>query len=122
MPYLATERLLVRGVRAGGDRQRLHEVIREHSRVVAQAAAERGAPNDLLARLAADAAFRTLGVAVTPEETDPAQYVGRAPQQVDEYLAEVLPPLLDRIQRAAPAVGAALLATYSSARSRATLR
>lgn len=102
MPFLATERLLMRGVRAGGDRQRLHEVIRGHSLATARAVAEEGAPNELLARLAADPAFSALGVAARPDEIDPAAYVGRAPAQVDEYLSETLAPLIDRIQRAAP--------------------
>jgi adenylosuccinate lyase len=97
----------MRGVRAGGDRQRLHEVVRGHSLATARAVAENGAPNDLLARLGADPAFRALGVAASPDETDPAGYVGRAPAQVDEYLAETLAPLLDRIQHAAPAAAAA---------------
>src|SRR3989442_10823596 len=51
-PYTTLFRSLLRGVKAGGDRQRLHEVIRTHSLAVAQAVAERGAPNDLLERLA----------------------------------------------------------------------
>jgi adenylosuccinate lyase len=102
MPFLATERLLMRGVRAGGDRQRLHEVIRGHSLATARAIAEDGAPNELLSRLAADPAFSALGVAARPDEIDPAAYVGRAPAQVDEYLSETLAPLIDRIQRAAP--------------------
>ncbi len=61
MPFLATERLLMRAVKAGGDRQRLHEVIRSHSMLAAQAAAEQGAPNDLLERLARDPLSSTLG-------------------------------------------------------------
>jgi adenylosuccinate lyase len=104
---LATERLLMRGVKAGGDRQRLHEVIRGHSLVVSQAAAEQGAANDLLARLSADPAFRALAVAARPGELDPAQYVGRAPQQVDHFLDEVLPMVLRRIETVAPAASAA---------------
>jgi adenylosuccinate lyase len=108
MPFLATERLLLRGVAAGGDRQRLHEVIRGHSQAVAQAAAESGAANDLLTRLAADPAFQALQVRVTPAELDPAGYVGRAPAQVDVFLDEVLTPALRRIEAAAPPpVGAA---------------
>src|SRR5438552_3248671 len=79
LPFLATERLLMRGVKAGGDRQRLHEVIRTHSLAVAQAVAEHGAENDVLERLARDPAFKTLQVAIRPEELDPAAYVGRAP-------------------------------------------
>jgi len=107
MPYLATERLLMRAVKAGGDRQRLHEVIRVHSLAVSQSSAERGAPNDLLDRLAADPAFRALTIAARPDELDPAQYVGRAPEQVDHFLDEVLPAVLHRIETIAPATGVA---------------
>ena len=98
MPLLATERLLMRGVKAGGDRQQLHEVIRHHSLAGAQ---------DLLERLARDPAFKQLGVRADPSELDPAAYVGRAPQQVDEYLDRVLPDLMEEIQAVAPAAGAA---------------
>jgi adenylosuccinate lyase len=107
MPYLATERLLMRAVKAGGDRQRLHEVIRVHSLAVSQATAEQGAPNDLLARLAADPAFRAVGVAARPDELDPARFVGRSPEQVDHFLNEVLPAVLRRIETIAPTAGAA---------------
>jgi len=107
LPFLATEPLLLRGVKAGGDRQRLHEVIRTHSLAVAQAVAERGAPNDLLERLARDPAFRALKVAARPAELDPATYVGRAPRQVDEFLEHVLPATLRRIEAVAPATAAA---------------
>ena len=107
LPYLATERLLMRAVKAGGDRQRLHEVIRVHSLAVAQAVAERGAANDVLARLGADPAFRSLGVAARPDELDPVQYMGRAPEQVDHFLDEVLPPVLRRIEAVVPAAATA---------------
>jgi adenylosuccinate lyase len=109
LPFLATERLLMRGVKAGGDRQRLHEVIRTHSLAVAQAMAERGVANDLLARLAKDPAFKTLHVALAPgeRELDPAGYVGRAPRQVDDFLERVLPGVLHRIEAVAPAVATA---------------
>ncbi len=107
LPFLATERLLMRGVKAGGDRQRLHEVIRTHSLAVAQAAAEHGTPNDLLERLARDPAFKTLRVAARDDELDPAAYVGRAPRQVDEFLEQVLPDVLRRIEAVAPAAAAA---------------
>ena len=107
LPFLATERLLMRGVKAGGDRQRLHEVIRTHSLAVAQAVAEHGAANDLLERLAHDPAFKTLRVAARDAELDPAAYVGRAPRQVDEFLEQVLPDVLRRIEAVAPAAAAA---------------
>jgi adenylosuccinate lyase len=107
LPFLVTERLLMRGVKAGGDRQRLHEVIRGHSLAVSQAIAEQGATNDLVTRLAADPAFRTLGVAARPDELNPMQYVGRAPEQVDHFLDEVLAAALHRIETVAPATSAA---------------
>ncbi|MGH7531026.1 MAG: adenylosuccinate lyase [Gemmatimonadales bacterium] len=91
MPFLATERLLMRGVKAGGDRQQLHEVIRTHSLE---------GPGGLLDRLARDAAFQRLGVHAAPGELDPAAYVGRAPEQVDEFLERILPALLRDIQAA----------------------
>ncbi|HTY05521.1 MAG TPA: adenylosuccinate lyase [Gemmatimonadales bacterium] len=102
MPFLATEALLMRGVKAGGDRQTLHEVIRHHSQTVAKAMAESGAPNDLLERLDLDPAFRALSLSARTGDLDPAAYVGRAPQQVDEFLDDVLPPILHAVQRAAP--------------------
>ncbi|HEU5261598.1 MAG TPA: adenylosuccinate lyase [Gemmatimonadales bacterium] len=102
LPFLATEQLLMRGVKAGGDRQRLHEIIRTHSLAVAQAVAERGAANDLLERLARDPAFKALGVAVRSAELDPAAFVGRAPRQVEEFLEQVLPTVLERIDAVAP--------------------
>ncbi|HKV72138.1 MAG TPA: adenylosuccinate lyase [Gemmatimonadales bacterium] len=102
MPFLATETLLMRGVKAGGDRQTLHEVIRGHSQAVAKAMAEAGTPNDLLERLDSDPAFRALGLSARTGDLDPVRYVGRAPEQVDEFLDDVLPPILHAVQRAAP--------------------
>jgi len=98
MPFLATEHLLMRGVKAGGDRQRLHEVIRVHS----LSAVEDGTADKLLARLGADPAFKSLKVAILPEEMDPARYIGRAPRQVDDFLDQVVPPVLRRIDAVAP--------------------
>ncbi len=95
MPFMATERWLMLGVAGGGDRQSLHEVIRQHSLVVAEAVS-RGAPNDLLDRLAADPAFRSVPAAALRAELDPANYTGRAAQQVGEFLDEYLDPLLRR--------------------------
>ena len=102
MPFLATETLLMRGVKAGGYRQTLHEVIRTHSQTVAKAMAESGTPNDLLERLDADPAFSALSLSARTGDLDPAAYVGRAPQQVDEFLDDVLPPILHAVKRAAP--------------------
>jgi adenylosuccinate lyase len=95
MPFMATERWLMLGVASGGDRQSLHEVIRQHSLSVAEAVS-RGAPNDLLDRLAADPAFRAVPAAALRAELDPANYTGRAARQVGEFLDEYLDPLLRR--------------------------
>jgi adenylosuccinate lyase len=107
LPFLATERLMMRGVKAGGDRQTLHEVIRGHSMTVSQAMAERGAPNDVLERLAADPAFQALRLSVAADELDPAAYVGRAPEQVDEFLDQVIPAMMREIEAVAPAAAPA---------------
>ncbi|HXQ29212.1 MAG TPA: adenylosuccinate lyase [Gemmatimonadales bacterium] len=106
MPFLATERLLMRGVKAGGDRQRLHDVIRTHSLAAADRSNGSG-PGELLERLGRDRAFQSLGVAVLPTELDPVTYIGRAPKQVDEFLKAELRPLLERIARAAPSAAGA---------------
>jgi adenylosuccinate lyase len=87
IPFMATEELIVRAVRAGRDRQVAHETIRRHS-ISASQAMKDGAPNDMLERLAADPAF---GLPLTDlnAATDPRRFVGRAPEQVDEFLAEI---------------------------------
>lgn len=104
MPFMATERWLMLAVAAGGDRQALHEVIRRHSLAVAEAVA-RGEPNDLMDRLARDAAFGAISAANLAAELDPSRYTGRAPEQVDEFLDDYLAPLRHRVAAlAAPAV------------------
>ncbi|HEU4699887.1 MAG TPA: adenylosuccinate lyase [Gemmatimonadales bacterium] len=95
MPFMATERWLMLGVEAGGDRQTLHEVVRRHSLAVHEAVS-RGEPNDLMDRLAADPAFQAVPVAALRSELDPRRYVGRAPEQVGEFLDEFLRPLIER--------------------------
>jgi adenylosuccinate lyase len=93
MPFMATERWLMLAVRAGGDRQALHEVIRVHS----MAASERvgaGESNDLIDRLAADDAFAGIDRATLAAELDPARYVGRSPEQVADFHRDYLDPLI----------------------------
>ena len=97
LPFMATEEILVRAVRAGGDRQAVHEVIRRHSVAAARALKDgESERNDLLARLAGDAEFAALGLTVDDlrAAVDPRRFVGRAPEQVDEFLADVVDPLL----------------------------
>ena len=91
LPFMATENILMAAVAAGGDRQDLHERIRRHSQAAAAVVKEQGGKNDLLERLAADAAFACVDLAAV---VDPRQFIGRAPQQVDEFLAEVVAPIL----------------------------
>ena len=93
MPFMATERWLMLGTSAGGDRQLLHEVVRKHSLAVAEAVS-RGEPNLLLERLASDPAFRSVPAEALRAELDPANYTGRAQQQVGEFVEEYLKPLL----------------------------
>lgn len=95
MAFMATERWLMLGVGSGGDRQALHEVIRQHSLAAADAVS-RGEPNTLLDHLAADPAFKGIPAKALKAELDPARYTGRAPRQVAEFLEEYLGPLLLR--------------------------
>ena len=92
---MATEELIVRSVRAGGDRLIAHERIRQHSIEAARALKNGAVRNDLLERLAADPAFG-VPVADLRDALVPSRFVGRAPQQVDEFLAEVIAPVLGR--------------------------
>lgn len=93
LPFMATENILMAAVAAGGDRQDLHERIRSHSQDAAQVVKSEGLPNDLLERLARDPAFASVDLGAT---LDPRQFVGRAPEQVDEFLAEVVEPIRQR--------------------------
>jgi len=92
LPFMATEQLIVRAVRAGGDRQIAHETIRKHSLAAASAIKKGAESNDLLERLAKDKAF---GVKLEDLRgvIDPKRFVGRAPEQVDEFLRDVITPL-----------------------------
>jgi adenylosuccinate lyase len=90
LPFMATENILMAAVAAGGDRQDLHERIRQHSQAAAAEVKQHGRPNDLMARLAADPAFAAADLEAAIE---PASLVGRAPEQVDEFLAEVVEPI-----------------------------
>ena len=100
MPFMATERWLMLAVEKGGDRQALHEVIRKHSLAAADEVAA-GRANDLMDRLKGDAAFRGIPAAQLSAELEPARYVGRAPEQVGEFLDEFLTPLMARARRLA---------------------
>jgi adenylosuccinate lyase len=98
LPFLATENILMAAVARGGDRQDLHERIRRHSHAAAAAIKQQGAANDLLHRLAADPALAGIDVQA---EAAAERFIGRAPQQVDEFLAEVVAPIRQRYGTAA---------------------
>ena len=93
LPFMASENLLMAAVAAGGDRQDLHERIRRHSLDAARAVKQEGRPNDLLDRLAKDPAFAKVDVTAAME---PSRFVGRAPEQVDEFIAAVVDPIRKR--------------------------
>jgi adenylosuccinate lyase len=97
MPFMATERWLMLGVSAGGDRQALHEVVRRHSLAVAEQVG-RGGANDLMDRLSADPAFGRLPAGALKAELEPSRYTGRAREQVAEFLSEFLRPLMARVR------------------------
>ena len=77
-------------VTAGGDRQELHERLRRHSQAAAAVVKQEGGVNDLLKRLAFDEAFAGVDLRAAME---PSQFVGRAPEQVDEFITEVVQPI-----------------------------
>ena len=93
LPFMATENIMMAATAAGGDRQELHEAIRVHSQAAAAVVKQEGGENDLMARLAADPMFAAVDLNATLE---PSLYVGRAPEQVDEFLAEVVEPFFSK--------------------------
>ncbi|HEV2973328.1 MAG TPA: adenylosuccinate lyase [Pirellulales bacterium] len=93
LPFMATEMILMAGVAAGGDRQDLHERIRRHSQAAAAQVKTQGARNDLLERLADDPAFAAVDL---KRAVNSAHFIGRAPEQVDEFLAEIVAPIRRR--------------------------
>lgn len=90
LPFLAAEEVLMAGVRAGGDRQDLHEAFRTHSLATASAMKSEGIANDLVTRLRSDAAFENVQI---PDEFDARNYIGRAPEQVDAFVRDVVEPI-----------------------------
>jgi adenylosuccinate lyase len=94
LPYMATENLLMAAVRAGGDRQTVHEVVRIHSHAVTEKVkAGTGTATELFDRLKADPAFAKVDIAAA---IDPRKFVGRAPEQVAEFIADHVEPVRKR--------------------------
>jgi adenylosuccinate lyase len=94
LPFMATETILMHAVAAGGDRQELHELIRQHAHAAAREMKE-GRPSDLVERIAGDPAFG-MDRAAIEGLMDARRFVGRAPEQVDRFLAEWVAPVLDQ--------------------------
>lgn len=96
LPFMATENILMAAVKAGGNRQELHERIRLHSHAAAAQVKRFGRPNDLIGRLKADMAFAKLDF---DKVLDPKSYVGRAPQQVDEFIRDIVTPIRKKYRK-----------------------
>jgi adenylosuccinate lyase len=97
LPFMATEEVLMAAVKAGGDRQDLHERIRVHSQAAGEQVKEHGRPNDLMARLESDKAFQSVNLAQTLQ---PHRYIGRSVEQVDRFVSEVAGPIRQRYAQA----------------------
>ena len=94
LPFMATENIMMDAVKAGGDRQELHERIRQLSMEAGKNVKENGGENNLLELIAADSAFG-LSLEELKKAMEPSRYVGRAPEQVEEFLNEVIRPVLE---------------------------
>ncbi|TVQ62019.1 MAG: adenylosuccinate lyase [Phycisphaerales bacterium] len=99
LPFLATENILMAAVRAGGDRQELHEKIRVHAQAAGMRVKQEGLENDLIERLRADAAFASVHHLLTEDALlDPMRYVGRSVEQTERFVEEVVEPLRERYE------------------------
>ncbi len=94
LPFMATENIMMRAVKKGGDRQELHEAIRMHSMAAAKVIKEEGGENDLVDRIAADPLFAMSKQEIL-EILRPENFVGRAPRQVEDFIHDVVRPILD---------------------------
>ena len=94
LPFMATENIMMDAVKAGGDRQELHEKIRTLSMEAGKNVKEKGLDNNLLGLIAADASFG-MSIEELKECMNPINYVGRSVEQVDEFLTEVINPVLE---------------------------
>lgn len=93
LPFMATENIMMKAVKKGGDRQQLHERLRQHSLAAAKMVKEEGGENDLIERICADPAFG-LTRAEVDALLDPAKFTGRASQQTVEFNEEYIQPIL----------------------------
>lgn len=94
LPFMATENIIMEGVKRGGDRQELHEKIRVHSMEASRMVKEEGKDNDLLERIANDDAFKLNENDIT-SLLEHNLYIGRSAEQVDEFISEYIKPILE---------------------------
>ncbi len=94
LPFMATENIMMQAVKKGGDRQELHEKLRQHSQAAARVVKEEGGDNDLVDRVCADKSFNLTKEEILAE-MEPSAFVGRAPEQVTEFLRDYVQPILD---------------------------
>jgi adenylosuccinate lyase len=95
LPFMATEYIIMEGVKRGGDRQELHELIREHSMEAGKQVKVEGKPNDLVERILADSRFN-IDKERLQQVLDPANFIGFAPIQTEEFLKNQVKPILDQ--------------------------
>ena len=93
LPFMTTENIMMDCVKRGGDRQQLHEIIRQHSVAAAARVKQEGFENDLLERIASDPVF-DITIEALRALLDPAKFTGRAKEQVEEFLQGFVNPLL----------------------------
>ncbi len=98
LPFMATENIMMESVKRGGNRQELHERLRVHSHAAAAKVKLEGGANDLIERIANDSAF-PLSQQELEQELDPKKYIGRSVSQVDEFLAGVVEPILQKYHK-----------------------
>lgn len=95
LPFMATENIMMECVKRGGNRQELHEALRVHSQSAASKVKLEGGTNDLIDRIAADPLFPITKEEII-EKLDPKEYIGRCPSQVDEFLKDVVSPIIEK--------------------------
>ena len=94
LPFMASENIMMKAVKKGGDRQVLHEIIRQHAQAAAAVVKQEGKPNDLISRIETDSRFG-LSVEEIEECVDPKDFIGLCPHQVEAFCSEVVDPILD---------------------------
>jgi len=108
LPFMATENILMEAVKAGGDRQDLHEKIRVHSQAAGHRVKQEGLDNDLIARLKADPDFKSIHHMLTEDHIlNPMNFIGRSVEQTERFLKEVVEPLKERYSDELESLGSA---------------